>query len=506
MNKNSEILNYIYNQRWCSFKSEINSNNIKTITFSDTEFANNKMYFILGTVKFNNNKKIKTFLMPLAKGNPKNEPTIKYKNNTVYDATKSNDYWRNIMHEITIDKGLNIANGKYKLIYQSWDNFNFITNHLDDQSTPLNVEQSNTTLLIGNKTIAFKQQRIIEFSKTTNPEIEMNYNLLKVGFREIPKTYGHLTIIKSSGESAFVGIVQEYVPNNGDLWEICRDKLLALLNKAYKEKNDKKVLARKGHIKSTEYKDIKKLMTLLGKKTEKLMKALRSFKGTPDITPEKITSKYINKYASTIKKLITETKENIKRNLDKLSPDMALNIQSPILNNHIEAFMLKNFGKIENRKNKGILMRVHGDFHLGQVIQNTNGEIKFIDFAGEPNLSPKQRKAKHSYMYDIAGMYQSIGGYLPVVIAKRFAQETDENGATTINNEKLLWANEKLKPIIATMLKAFMSGIKIDREWLSIEIFRRNLYEVNYEISYRPQLLFIPIDNLKNILVGKKYD
>ena len=502
MSKNKELLNYIYQQRWCSFKSEIETNSIKKIDFFDTEYNNNKKFFIIGNAEFTNHQPNKTFIMPLAKGAIKTEPTVKYKKFITYDATKSNDYWSSLMQELTIDKGLTIANGKYQLIYQSWDNFEYITNHLQDKSTPLNVEQSNSTILVGNKEIAFKQQRIIEFSSFVNPEVEMNYNLLKVGFSAIPKTYGHLSLLNTSGESAFVGIVQEFIPNNGDLWEICKTKLLSLLKKAY---NDKKLLSQNGRIKSREYKDIKDLMTLLGKKTEKLMKALKSFKGSPDITPEKITTEYLSIYTSNIKKLIQETKENIKNNLSKLSPDMALNIQNPILTNHIENFMLKNFGKIENRKDKGILMRVHGDFHLGQAIQSLSGEIKFIDFAGEPHLSPEQRKTKHSYMYDIAGMYQSIGGYLPVVVAKRFAITQDENGTETINNEKLLWANNKLKPIISTMLKAFMASIKIDNEWLSIEIFRRNLYEINYEIAYRPQLLFIPVNNLKDMLIGTKY-
>ena len=152
------------------------------------------------------------------------------------------------------------------------------------------------------------------------------------------------------------------------------------------------------------------------------------------------------------------------------------------------------------RDNKGLLMRVHGDFHLGQAIQTLDNDIKIIDFSGEPHLSFSQRKERCSYMYDIAGMYRSITGYLPIVVSKRFA--TDENG--NIDNEKLVWANEILKPIIKYLSDAFLSELEIDREWFNIEVFRRNLYEINYEIAYRPTMLFIPINNLKELILQGK--
>ena len=78
----------------------------------------------------------------------------------------------------------------------------------------------------------------------------------------------------------------------------------------------------------------------------------------------------------------------------------------------------------------------------------------------------------------------------------------DKNG--NIDNEKLIWANEILKPIINELSNAFISELEIDKEWFNIEVFRRNLYEINYEIAYRPTMLFIPINNLKELLLKGK--
>lgn len=490
MNKDNPILQYIYSQRWCSFKNEITNDSIEDIQFFDTEFDNSEKVFVMGKVIFKNGDD-EFFIMPLSKGTMEAEVPFKYNNVDVYDAVKSPNYWSSIMKEITLDKSLNIAN-QYNLVYRSWDDFDFITNHINDKSYPLNVEQSNSTIIVGEKVLAFKQQRMIEFLDDADVEVEMNYNLMKAGSTAVPKTYGHLSLIAPDGKSAFIGIVQEFVHNNGDLWAIAKEQLLKILSGAF-ENGEKR-------IKKAEYKDITKLMKNLGKKTEELIKCLLSFNGN-DLTPEKIGDEYLQHYKSTIVDLLKETKENIIKNIDKLSSDMALEIQNPIIKaDNIEKFIIDSFGKIEVREDKGLLMRVHGDFHLGQAIQTDTGDIKFIDFAGEPNLAPSERKTKHSYMYDVAGMYRSISGYLPIVVSKHFA--TDENGK--IDNEKLLWANDVIKPIIKNLADAFIGELNIDNEWLTIEIFRRNLYEVNYEIAYRPQMLFIPINNLKELILNNK--
>ena len=492
MNKNKALLDYIYAMRWCSFKQKISSGQVEDIILESKSFDDEKKFFVVGKAIIKNSEP-QYFVMPLTVEKIENEPSIIFNKKECYDALKSSTYWSSLMHEITLDKEFIFSNG-LKLLYQSWDGFDFITKHIDDVSHPLGAEQSNSTLIIGNNILAFKQQRMIEFVSESNPEIEMNYNLMKTGCKVVPKTYGHLSLINSNGESAFIGIIQEFIPNNGDLWELSKEKLLDILYDTYASNTDV--------ISLSKYKNLYELMHLVGKKTEDLILCLSSFSGDKNLKSKSITATYINEYKKSLKKLMVDTRENIKKNINKLSPDMALDIQKLLQNweKYISKFLNENVSKLLKRKNRGLLMRVHGDFHLGQAIESKSGQIKFIDFSGEPNLDLIERKAKHSYMYDIAGMYRSISGYLPVVVAKHFA--TEKNGE--INNEKLVWATSIIKPIVNNLSNAFLNELKIDKEWLELEIFRRNLYEINYEISYRPQMLFIPIDNLKELLLENK--
>ena len=52
--------------------------------------------------------------------------------------------------------------------------------------------------------------------------------------------------------------------------------------------------------------------------------------------------------------------------------------------------------------------RVHGDYHLGQILWSLNDYI-LLDFEGEPAKSIEQRRAKHSPVKDVVGMLRSFG-------------------------------------------------------------------------------------------------
>ena len=70
--------------------------------------------------------------------------------------------------------------------------------------------------------------------------------------------------------------------------------------------------------------------------------------------------------------------------------------------------LLQQFDGIEALSDAGRRIRIHGDYHLGQILV-TEGDVVIIDFEGEPARPLAERRAKSSPLRDVAGMVRSFG-------------------------------------------------------------------------------------------------
>ena len=150
-------------------------------------------------------------------------------------------------------------------------------------------------------------------------------------------------------------------------------------------------------------------------------------------------------------------------------------------------------------------MRVHGDYHLGQVLW-AEGDFYIIDFEGEPARPLDERRRKESPLKDVAGMLRSFS-YAAVRAALR--AQLDAAGARSRELEP--WARALAAvgrrgvparlPGNRRARRADLRADRVQRDAL-LELFMldKALYELNYELNNRPDWVRIPLTGLSELL------
>lgn len=485
----NQMAEYLQKQRWCSFKEEIRLGKITKFDLHSVPFDEGKKLFSIGRVE---NKKGNEhyFMMPLQEVSKADDAVFPMNGKYYEDALKENDYWQKLMKLFEQNKGkLYFPNGwimEHKIIH----NPEIIQSQINMPSRPLGVEQSNTTIEVGDQMIAFKQERILDFSDKINPEFSMNNKLMRENCSVMPKTYGGFFLYDEKGRVASAGIEQEYISNKGDLWNYSIAYLKDKLAKGYITKTD---------LKAQDNPEFMDLMHNLSRKTAEMSECLSRPDADFDFTPEAVDSTFVHHYSQQMKVILYQAHKNILNNVQRL-PEPTQTKARDLLQNWdalTSEFVSNKLKLINDSPNKGYVTRVHGDFHLGQVMVTKDNDLRFIDFAGEPGIPLEQRGQKHISVRDVAGMYRSIKGYLGAVAVEEFAATSSDQEVIKM---KKSYAERAIKPLMNEASKAFLGRYSVQEPWLSLEILRKNLYEVNYEVNNRPHMAYIAINGLTELL------
>ncbi|MCI5826407.1 MAG: hypothetical protein MR006_07060 [Arcanobacterium sp.] len=138
-----------------------------------------------------------------------------------------------------------------------------------------------------------------------------------------------------------------------------------------------------------------------------------------------------------------------------------------------------------------LLQRIHGDYHLGQVLGTATGQWRVIDFEGEPLRPLSERIQPDLALRDVAGMLRSIS------YAAGFAEK---NGADP--REMHAWERSAHKAFLEsyTPLSSDPKRAADYETVLRALVLDKALYEVAYEAAYRPSWVDIPVRGVHEIL------
>jgi 1,4-alpha-glucan branching enzyme len=159
-------------------------------------------------------------------------------------------------------------------------------------------------------------------------------------------------------------------------------------------------------------------------------------------------------------------------------------------------------------RDPGVVSRIHGDLHLGQVLDGADG-WQLVDFEGEPAASAEQRRAPGSPTRDIAGMLRSFD-YAAAEGARQVAEAVGPDPTShdvapgALPARLAAWRDTARASYIAGYEEA--AGAPVDAALLALFELHKSVYEIAYERAYRPDWLAIPVGGVQRILDRLTHD
>ncbi|WP_426430246.1 trehalose synthase [Winogradskyella sp. HB-48] len=379
-----------------------------------------------------------------------------------------------------------------------------------ESSRFMGMEQSNTSIVYNNKYVLKFFRRIYA---DRNPDYEMSRFLSeKKDFKNTPAYLGSMQIKDHENTNITIALMNELVPNEGDAW----DYMLKELHKVFSNLEYKNInIGRLPHTEPFERLMIRDIpaqiidwaglnvftkIQTLAKRTAEMHIALGSEFEDTSFTPERFNGDYTVWLKNRLLYQFQNRLNAVENNLHKLD-GLALELAHEFLERKNE--IRKRFLNFDWTKLKGERLRVHGDYHLGQILVK-NDDFYILDFEGEPESTIRDRKVKQPPLKDVAGLFRSFHYAI-------YATIFNNQDKYKHNQEELFKAGEILyQYFIGLFLGTYVVeiqnaniniGYQQERIFLlKYSLLEKAVYELGYELNSRPLWAVIPLKGISNII------
>jgi len=383
--------------------------------------------------------------------------------------------------------GREIATGAGKLQFRRTAAFAEVAGP-DFESLPVERPRASSSNTIVNlrERLMLKGYRRLRIGM--NPELEMGLYLTEVAhFANCAPLAGVLEYVGNDGQTSLLAMLQGFVANQGDGWTYSLDYVRRHLEQ-YRTTPAGDLLPPNAH------EAYLTLIRVLAQRTAELHRALARPNSDAAFSPQPLNKADIDAYRQRALDEARGALDLLASNLDAVpAADRArasavLAQREPIMR-RIEA------GAAEVPRGKKI--RIHGDYHLGQVLVTRN-DFVIIDFEGEPGHSLEERRAKHSPLRDVAGMMRSFS-YVQQSALRSVAHNEAE--AARLSPLARGWEIEARNAFLsaydaAARETALYESLQPGRGLLGLFELEKALYELRYEIGNRPTWVGIPLQGI----------
>jgi len=379
-----------------------------------------------------------------------------------------------------------------------------------ESSRFMGLEQSNTSIIYNDKFVLKFFRRIFA---DKNPDYEMSRFLTEVkDFKNTPSYQGSINIIDADKDYVTIGLLQKLVPNQGDAW----DYMIKELHQVFLNLDTKHIsvdsLPRVDRFERLHVNDVKpeiidwvglnlfQKIVLLAKRTAEMHIVLGSEFEDNSFTPNHFNGDYEVWLKNRLIYQFQNRLNTIENSMHKLD-GMTLELAKEFLEK--KNIIRKKIANFDWTELKGERIRLHGDYHLGQVLV-TDDDFFILDFEGEPESTIRDRKVKQPPLKDVAGLFRSFHYAI-------YATVFNNKEAFNRSQDELFEAAEVLYSYLTSVfLEQYTEvvqnanlNIGYNQERIFILkycLLEKAVYEIGYELNSRPSWALIPLKGISNII------
>jgi maltokinase len=326
-----------------------------------------------------------------------------------------------------------------------------VTIDLTARSLVLSAEQSNTSLVFGDSAILKVFRRLYA---GPNPDLEITSALARLGSSDIARPLGSVSS-RLDGEPVLLAVLSEFQRGACDGWQLA----LTSLRDLYARATDRAAEAG-GDFAGEAHR--------LGAATARVHADLAQAFGTQTLNPEEMAG-LAGQMTLKLKEASAEVSA-LATFADKVATAYAAlaEITGPVT-----------------------VQRVHGDYHLGQVLRSQSGWV-LLDFEGEPLVPLERRRDLAPALRDVAGMLRSFDYAARHLLV-------GHPDAARLSGTALEWVARNSAAFCEGYAEEHGSDPRDQAILLRALMLDKAVYEVMYEARHRPSWQDIPLDAIAGL-------
>jgi maltose alpha-D-glucosyltransferase/alpha-amylase len=347
--------------------------------------------------------------------------------------------------------------------------------------SPIGGDASNTSLLVRCGSIGWVIKLFRRCRAGIQPEVEIGEFFAAASpWQDTPRLCGWLEYVPADDEraaaSTALATVHEFAPGHATGW----DRLVELLaaGDGLAGRSGDEVLA---------------IVAALGRVTARMHRAFAARSDIPAFAAEPATPAGRQAAAQRMSRHAEGVFALIESRLPQVEPTIARRLAAVL---EARSMLVSRFDRLASLDLGTSNIRVHGDYHLGQLLVAEQcdkllvaeqGSVLVIDFEGEPGRTLAERREKIAAAKDVAGMCRSFD-YLLRHVAKSTgrpyaAADLERLEAWYLDAYRDETAGQPWWPDDREAADSLLSVFKLDKA----------IYELAYELNNRPDWIDVPL-------------